>query len=71
MYTAAIPSGPKPTVGSIAVYDVPVSQPLGEIMVQVYKPTDEAISSSGFKKSAGLPAHINYHGGELSLWSFW
>ena len=66
-YTAAIPPGPKPTVGNIAVYNVPVSQPTGEIMVQVYKPTDEAMSLNGFKKSAGLPAHINYHGGELSF----
>jgi acetyl esterase/lipase len=68
-YTAAIPPGPKPKVGSVTVYNVPVSQPSGEIMVQVYKPTDEAISLGGFDNPAGLPAHINYHGGELIFWS--
>jgi hypothetical protein len=47
----------------MTVYDVPVSQPLGKIMVQVYEPTNEATLSSGFEKPAGLPAHINYHGG--------
>lgn len=64
-YTAAIPPGLKPTVGSMTVYNIPVSQPVGEIMIQVYKPTEEAVSFGGFKRSDGLPAHINYHGGEL------
>jgi hypothetical protein len=51
----------------MTIYNIPVSQLPGEIKVQVYIPTDEAMSLGGFTKSAGLPAHVNYHGGELNL----
>jgi hypothetical protein len=47
----------------MTVYKIPVDPPTGEIVVQVYKPTANAILSGGFNSSAGLPAHVNYHGG--------
>ncbi|KAE9966360.1 hypothetical protein BLS_007053 [Venturia inaequalis] len=61
-YTASIPPGPKPTVGSITVEKIPVTRPKGEIKIQIYRPTADAVISGGFGKEEGLPAHVNYHG---------
>ena len=56
--------GPYPDVGSVTIYNVPVSDPAGEIRVQVFVPTDDAISKSATKSKDGkLPAHVDYHGG--------
>ncbi|OTB07047.1 hypothetical protein M426DRAFT_9123 [Hypoxylon sp. CI-4A] len=50
-------------VGSNAIYNVPVSNPPGEINVQVYVPTPEAISNGGPMRQGPLPALVNFHGG--------
>jgi acetyl esterase/lipase len=43
---------------------VPVSDPTGEIQIQLFAPTEEAISRGGLRTQTGkLPAHVNYHGG--------
>lgn len=46
------------------IYRIPVSDPVGEIDVQVFVPTEEAIAKGGLKTVDGLlPTHVNYHGG--------
>jgi acetyl esterase/lipase len=63
-YTFPIAEGPHPQVDNIKIFKVSVSHPAGEIQVQVFWPTEEAITASGFKTKDGkLPAHVNYHGG--------
>ena len=62
-YTADIPPGRKPEVGSAVIHKVEVDEPAGEIDVKVYIPTQDAVESGGLKSSEGLPAHVNYHGG--------
>ncbi|KAI0595877.1 Alpha/Beta hydrolase protein [Biscogniauxia sp. FL1348] len=53
-----------PEVASNAIYRVPVSDPPGEIDVQVYLPTADAIAAGGLATDAGLlPALVNFHGG--------
>lgn len=56
--------GPSPSVQSANIYTIPVSNPLGEIKVQVFQPSEEAILSVGLRTRNGkLPAHVDYHGG--------
>ncbi|KAI1302061.1 alpha beta hydrolase fold-3 domain-containing protein [Xylaria venustula] len=56
--------GPCPEVASNTIYRVPVSHPAGEVEVQVYVPTSEAISSGRLASPEGrLPALVNFHGG--------
>jgi len=63
-YTFSIAPGPMPEVGSVKVYKVPVTEPEGEIQVQVFHPTPEAMTKSGLAtKDGNLPAHVDYHGG--------
>ncbi|KAF4627519.1 hypothetical protein G7Y89_g10634 [Cudoniella acicularis] len=63
-YTFQIAPGPYPEVGNIKIYKVPVSGPEGEIDVQVFFPTEEAVAKGGLKNKDGkLPAHVDYHGG--------
>ena len=62
-YTLSIAPGPKPEVASAVIHHVQVDQPKGQIKVKVYQPTEDAIHAGGLKTSAGLPAHVNYHGG--------
>ena len=63
-YTFAIAPGPSPEVGNITIHKVPVTNPAGEISVQVFRPTAEAIRKGGLQTADGkLPAHVNYHGG--------
>lgn len=65
-YTATVPRGPTLPVGSATIHKIPVKEPLGEIEVQVYVPTDDAIQTGGLKNADGkLPAYVNYHGGEF------
>ncbi|KAI1363726.1 alpha beta hydrolase fold-3 domain-containing protein [Xylaria arbuscula] len=57
-------AGPRPEVASNIIHRVPISHPEGEVGVQVYVPTSEAITSGGLANSEGrLPALINFHGG--------
>lgn len=62
-YTFQITSGPSPEVAETKVYHIPVEKPKGSIKVQVYHPTNEAVAEGKLQNSAGLPAHVNYHGG--------
>jgi acetyl esterase/lipase len=63
-YTFPIASGPYPEVGCIKFFQVPVSTPAGEITIQFFAPTEDAISKGGLRTEDGkLPAHVNYHGG--------
>ncbi|KAN0104771.1 alpha beta hydrolase fold-3 domain containing protein [Hyaloscypha variabilis] len=63
-YTFSIASGPYPEVGCIKFFQVPVSEPAGEITIQLFAPTEDAISKGGLRTEDGkLPAHVNYHGG--------
>lgn len=63
-YTFHIAKGPMPGVGNVKIHRVAVSNPDGEISVQVFFPTAEAIEKGGLKSKDGkLPAHVNYHGG--------
>lgn len=68
-YTFKIADGPKPEVASAKVYNIDVEDPKGQIKVKVYTPTDEAIQNGKMKREGGLPAHVNYHGGNPTLWS--
>ncbi|KAI0399553.1 alpha beta hydrolase fold-3 domain-containing protein [Xylaria palmicola] len=57
-------AGPRPAVASNAVYRVPVSHPPGEVDVQVYVPTPEAVRGGGLAAADGrLPALVTFHGG--------
>ncbi|KAI1270388.1 alpha beta hydrolase fold-3 domain-containing protein [Xylariaceae sp. FL1019] len=56
-------TGPKPEVASNIIYRVPVTHPAGEIDVEVYTPTGDAVSEGGLAKNDLLPALVNYHGG--------
>ncbi|KAI1380953.1 alpha/beta hydrolase fold protein [Hypoxylon crocopeplum] len=56
-------AGEFPGVASNRIYKVPVSNPSGEIAVQVYVPTLDAIAAAGLKRDGLLPALVNYHGG--------
>ncbi|KAG9228173.1 alpha beta hydrolase fold-3 domain-containing protein [Amylocarpus encephaloides] len=63
-YTISICPGPSPEVGDVKIFKVPVSDPEGEILVQVFFPTEEAIVQGGLRsEDRKLPAHINHHGG--------
>ena len=66
-YTFPITEGPKPEVGSVKIYKVPVENPSGEIQVEVFFPTEDAAQKGGLKTSAGLPVHVDYHG-DLPGW---
>lgn len=50
-------------VGSATVYQIPVSEPAGEIAVEVFVPTQDAISRGGLSRNNRLPALVNFHGG--------
>ncbi|KAI0108477.1 alpha/beta hydrolase fold-domain-containing protein [Daldinia grandis] len=56
-------AGQAPDVASTKIYQVPVSDPSGEIAIQVYVPTSEAIVSAGLERERLLPALVNFHGG--------
>ncbi|ROW07543.1 hypothetical protein VPNG_07059 [Cytospora leucostoma] len=56
-------SGPCPDVGSSVVYTIPVTEPTGEISVEVVHPTAEAISAGGLQNDDRLPAYLDFHGG--------
>ncbi|KAI1812358.1 alpha beta hydrolase fold-3 domain-containing protein [Poronia punctata] len=59
-----IVAGDLPSVSSNKIYKVAVTHPAGEVEVQVYVPTTEAINSGGLRGADGrLPALVNYHGG--------
>jgi hypothetical protein len=62
-YTFPIAEGPHPRVRHSIDYKIPVHEPPGEISVEVYTPTEEAVAKGGFQTSAGLPCHVDYHGG--------
>ncbi|KAI3325882.1 alpha beta hydrolase fold-3 domain-containing protein [Xylariaceae sp. AK1471] len=63
-FPASKVAGSCPEVASNTIYSIPVSHPAGEVDVQVYIPTAEAISSGGLATSDGrLPALVNFHGG--------
>ncbi|KAI1274614.1 alpha beta hydrolase fold-3 domain-containing protein [Xylaria sp. FL0933] len=57
--------GPCPEVASNTIYRVPVAHPAGEVEVQVYVPTPEAVSAGGLAtpEEGRLPALVNFHGG--------
>ena len=69
-YTFQITPGPYPDVAKTEVINIKVEQPEGEIKVKVYTPTDDAAQKGGLKTAAGLPAHVNYHGGVCLEMSF-
>lgn len=51
-------------MASNTIHKVPVTQPAGEVDVQVYVPTADAIRAGGLATAAGLlPALVNFHGG--------
>ncbi|KAL7623063.1 hypothetical protein AAE478_006742 [Parahypoxylon ruwenzoriense] len=56
-------SGESPEVASNTVYKIPVSDPSGEIAIQVYVPTADSIASGGLEGNGQLPAYVNFHGG--------
>ncbi|KAK7747387.1 hypothetical protein SLS53_001641 [Cytospora paraplurivora] len=56
-------SGPCPNVGSSVVYKIPVTEPTGEIAVEVVTPTADAISAGRLQKDGRLPAYLEFHGG--------
>ncbi|KAI1204641.1 alpha/beta hydrolase fold protein [Annulohypoxylon truncatum] len=56
-------SAEAPKVASNTIYKIPVSNPPGEIAVQVYVPTPDAIASGGLEHDGLLPALVNFHGG--------
>ncbi|KAI0885820.1 alpha/beta hydrolase fold protein [Annulohypoxylon maeteangense] len=60
--TAKVSAG-APDVASNTIYKIPVSNPSGEIAIQVYVPTPDAIASGGLEKDGLLPALVNFHGG--------
>jgi acetyl esterase/lipase len=63
-YTFPIAPGPCPEVGCIKFFTIPVSDPAGEITIQLFAPTEDRISKGGLRTKDGeLPAHVNYHGG--------
>ncbi|TVY51993.1 AB hydrolase superfamily protein [Lachnellula cervina] len=63
-YTFTIAPGPHPEVGCVKEYRIPVSEPAGEITIQLFAPTVEAIAAGGLRTADGkLPAHLDYHGG--------
>jgi len=63
-YTFPITNGPYPEVGCVKLFKIPVSDPVGEIQIQLFAPTEEAISKGELRTKDGkLPAHVNYHGG--------
>jgi hypothetical protein len=71
-YSFPIANGPKPEVGSVTCYNVTVDQPAGEILVQVYYPTEEAMKAGGLQTADGkLPVHINIHGGKYDSRPGW
>lgn len=51
-------------MASDKIYKVPVTHPAGEVEVQVYVPTADAVDSGKLRGPDGrLPALVNYHGG--------
>ncbi|KIX02047.1 uncharacterized protein Z518_07986 [Rhinocladiella mackenziei CBS 650.93] len=57
-------AGPSPACGSATIYEIPVSDPQGSIKVEVYYPSQTAITKGGLRSPDGkLPAHVDYHGG--------
>lgn len=54
---------PSPEVASNRIYSAPVTEPAGEIDVQVYVPTADAIAQGGLERDGLLPALVSFHGG--------
>lgn len=55
---------PGPEVACVKLFKIAVSDPVGEITVQLFAPTVEAIAAGGLRTADGkLPAHVDYHGG--------
>lgn len=55
--------GPTPDVGNVIIHKIPVTDPSGEIAVQIITPTAEAIAAGGLQKDGRLPAYLDFHGG--------
>lgn len=69
-YTFPICQGPCPKVGNVQIYQIPVSDPAGEISVEVFTPASDAIHAGGLASPDGkLPAHVDYHGGGFVIGS--
>ncbi|KAG4438993.1 hypothetical protein IFR05_005509 [Cadophora sp. M221] len=70
-YTFSIVPGPYPSIGGVGICEIPVSDPAGEIAIQVFYPTKEAAEKGGLRTSDGkLPAHVNFHGGGFVIGNF-
>lgn len=63
--------GPIADVDSIEVHKIQVTEPPGEIAVQVIRPTTEAIAAGGLAgpKDGLLPAYVDFHGGGFVIGS--
>lgn len=55
--------GPCPDVGSSTIHQVSVTEPVGEIAVQVIRPTGDAIAKGGLSRNGRLPCFLDFHGG--------
>ncbi len=64
---ASAVGAPFTEVGATTVHRVPVTEPGGEIEVEVYRPTQAAIDAGGLQKAGRLPLVIDFHGGGFVL----
>lgn len=55
--------GPCPEVGSVTVSHIPATEPVGDVAVQIIRPTSDAISRGGLSRGGRLPAYLDFHGG--------
>lgn len=62
--------GPIADVASVEVHKIQVTDPPGEIAVQVIRPTADAIAAGGLQGEDGrLPAYLDFHGGGFVIGS--
>lgn len=45
------------------MHQIPATEPVGEIAVQVITPTSDAIAKGGLSRDGRLPAYLDFHGG--------
>lgn len=57
-------------VGEVTEHKIPVFAPAGEILVRIYRPTEDRVAAAGLQTAdKRLPLYVDYHGGGFVMGS--